>query len=94
MPPDEIKHNRRCFLGTVAMTIAASQFGVLSSAKADSSAAIRLPVEGEMPSLSGATGWLNSQPLTTAMLRKKVVLIDFWTYTCVNWRRTLPYVRA
>jgi thiol-disulfide isomerase/thioredoxin len=47
-----------------------------------------------MPSLSGATGWLNSQPLTTAMLRKKVVLIGFWTYTCVNWRRTLPYVRA
>jgi thiol-disulfide isomerase/thioredoxin len=46
------------------------------------------------PSISGATGWLNSTPLTTAGLRGKVVLIDFWTYTCVNWRRTLPYVRA
>lgn len=55
---------------------------------------VRSPIEGEFPSLSGATGWLNSQPLTSADLRGKVVLIDFWTYTCVNWRRTLPYVRA
>jgi thiol-disulfide isomerase/thioredoxin len=55
---------------------------------------VRSPTEGEFPSLSGATGWLNSQPLTPADLGGKVVLIDFWTYTCVNWRRTLPYVRA
>src|ERR1700733_12958431 len=46
------------------------------------------------PSLGGATGWLNSQPLTLAGLNGKVVLIDFWTYTCINWRRTLPYVSA
>jgi thiol-disulfide isomerase/thioredoxin len=58
------------------------------------SAADRLPVEGEFPSLSGATTWLNSQPLTPASLRGKVVLVQFWTYTCINWRRTLPYVRA
>jgi thiol-disulfide isomerase/thioredoxin len=45
-------------------------------------------------SLSGAVAWLNSEPLTLAQLRGKVVLVDFWTYTCVNWRRTLPYVRA
>jgi thiol-disulfide isomerase/thioredoxin len=45
------------------------------------------------PSLSGATGWLNAQPLNLADLRGKVVLIDFWTFTCINWRRTLPYVR-
>ena len=45
------------------------------------------------PSLDGATGWLSSQPLNLADLRGKVVLIDFWTYTCINWRRTLPYVR-
>ena len=38
--------------------------------------------------------WLNSQPLTAAGLRGKVVLVDFWTYSCINWRRTLPYVRA
>jgi thiol-disulfide isomerase/thioredoxin len=58
------------------------------------SEAVRLPVEGEMPSLGGATAWLNSQPLTASGLRGKVVLIDFWTYSCINWRRQLPYVRA
>jgi thiol-disulfide isomerase/thioredoxin len=47
-----------------------------------------------MPSLSGATGWLNSPPLAPADLRGKVVLVDFWTYTCINWLRTLPYIRA
>ena len=53
-----------------------------------------LPVEGKLPSLAGATGWLNSQPLTAANLRGKVVLVDVWTYTCINWLRTLPYLRA
>ena len=57
-------------------------------------AALRLPVEGALPSLNGAVEWLNSKPLTPAGLRGKVVVIDFWTYTCVNWSRTLPYVRA
>jgi thiol-disulfide isomerase/thioredoxin len=56
--------------------------------------AVPLPVEGELPSLGGASGWLNSPPLTAAGLRGRVVLVDFWTYTCINWRRTLPYVRA
>jgi len=54
----------------------------------------RLPVEGEFPSLGGATAWLNSPPLTPEGLRGKVVLVDIWTYTCINWLRTLPYVRA
>jgi thiol-disulfide isomerase/thioredoxin len=53
-----------------------------------------LPVEGELPSFAGVTGWLNADPLTTEGLRGRVVLVDFWTYTCVNWLRTLPYVRA
>ena len=57
-------------------------------------AAVRLPIEGELPSLGGATGWLNSQPLAASGLRGKVVLIDFWTYSCINWLRSLPYVRA
>ena len=48
----------------------------------------------ELASLERADEWLNSPPLTPAALRGKVVLIDFWTYTCINWRRTLPYVRA
>jgi thiol-disulfide isomerase/thioredoxin len=50
--------------------------------------------DGQLPSLDGATGWLNSPPLTTAELRGKVVLVDFWTYTCINWLRTLGYVRG
>jgi len=57
-------------------------------------AEVRLPVEGSLPSLAGATQWLNSPPLTPAALRGKVVLVDFWTYTCINWLRTLPYLRA
>src|SRR5215207_4238272 len=48
----------------------------------------------ELASLARADLWLNSPPLTPAALRGKVVLVDFWTYTCINWRRTLPYVRA
>jgi thiol-disulfide isomerase/thioredoxin len=53
-----------------------------------------LPVEGRLADFDGATGWLNSPPLSTADLRGKVVLVDFWTYTCINWLRTLAYVRA
>jgi thiol-disulfide isomerase/thioredoxin len=53
-----------------------------------------LPDEGRLPGFEGATGWLNSEPLTPAGLRGRVVLVDFWTYTCINWLRTLPYVRA
>jgi hypothetical protein len=55
---------------------------------------LALPVEGHLASFSGATRWLNSEPLTPEGLRGRVVLVDFWTYTCVNWLRTLPYVRA
>ena len=57
-------------------------------------APVQLPVEGELPSFGGATGWLNSPPLTAAGLRGKVVLVNFCTYTCINWLRQLPYVRA
>ncbi|WP_104665382.1 cytochrome c biogenesis protein DipZ [Ensifer adhaerens] len=53
-----------------------------------------LPVEGPFPSLDGAVQWLNSKPLTPAELRGKVVLVDFWTYSCINCIRTIPYVRA
>jgi len=53
-----------------------------------------LPVEGGMPSLSGAVQWLNSPPLTAEELKGKVVLIDFWTYSCINCLRAIPYVRA
>jgi len=79
-----------CGIGTPATTLAEDMTMVQQVASEVS----RLPVEGELPSIDGATGWLNSPPLTAADLRGKVVLIDFWTYTCINWLRTLPYVRA
>lgn len=53
-----------------------------------------LQIEGPFPSLAGATTWLNSPPLTPEALKGKVVLVDFWTYSCINCLRTLPYVRA
>ncbi len=53
-----------------------------------------LPAEGHLPGFDGATGWLNTAPLRAEGLRGKVVLVDFWTYTCINWLRTLAYVRA
>ena len=57
-------------------------------------ATVPLPVEGRLPSFAGATAWLNGTSLTPEALRGKVVLVDFWTYTCINWLRTLPHVRA
>jgi len=53
-----------------------------------------LPVEGPAPPLTGAVQWLNSPPLTMPGLRGKVVLVDFWTYSCINCLRSLPYVEA
>jgi cytochrome c biogenesis protein CcdA/thiol-disulfide isomerase/thioredoxin len=53
-----------------------------------------LPVEGSLPSLTGAVEWLNSPPLTPEQLKGKVVLVDFWTYSCINCLRSIPYVRA
>ena len=58
------------------------------------SAAQALAVEGPMPSLAGAVEWLNSPPLSAEGLRGKVVLVDFWTYSCINCLRSIPYVRA
>jgi thiol-disulfide isomerase/thioredoxin len=92
--PGTIKYTRRRFLGAGAMVLGAVHLGTIGCAKAQSTAALRLPVEGGMPSLGGATGWLNSQTLTPASLRGKVVLINFWTYSCINSIRTLPYLRA
>src|SRR5258708_28064488 len=75
----------------LAATVAAGATSVLPSlspgAQANSSPT-------ELASVERANEWLNSPPLTASALRGKVVLIDFWTYTCINWLRTLPYVRA
>jgi thiol-disulfide isomerase/thioredoxin len=56
--------------------------------------ALSLVVEGELPSLGGATEWINSAPLSSTGLRGKPVVVNFWTYSCINWIRQLPYVRA
>lgn len=61
-------------------------------AQGASSLDFNLPFE-RMPSLEGATGWINSAPLDAKALRGKVVLVDFWTYTCINWMRSAPYLR-
>ena len=61
---------------------------------ANAGAPAALPVEGQIPPLSGAVQWLNSPPLTADSLRGKVVLLDIWTYSCINCLRTLPYVKA
>src|SRR5438094_348676 len=63
------------------------------AAKAQSARGV-LPVEGRAAGFDGASTWLNSAPLDAAKLRGKVVLVDFWTYSCINCIRTVPYVRA
>ena len=90
--------------GIAILFVAAPQFGpILDPA---TSATIQLPavhgspvsaarpMAGEFPPLKGATEWLNSPALSPADLRGKVVVIEFWTYTCINWLRAHPYVRA
>jgi len=72
------------FLLTVILTVA--MMASMRTSAADKS--------GELAALGNAAVWINSHPLTAAGLRGKVVVIDFWTYTCINWRRSLPYVRA
>ena len=77
----------------LAVALVAAAAGAAAGRPA-STAATPLPVEPLKPSLSGATAWLNSPPLTLEQLRGKVVLVDFWTYSCINCLRTLPAVRA
>ena len=92
---EEINDERRRFIGSALTVIAAAQLGLLGCAGQQlTAAAIQLPVEGALPSLGGATRWLNSPALTAADLRGKTILISFCTYTCINWLRQLPYVRA
>jgi cytochrome c biogenesis protein CcdA/thiol-disulfide isomerase/thioredoxin len=74
------------------MAINGNPGAMMKAAEAPASQA--LPVEGSLPSLAGAVEWLNSPPLTPAELKGKVVLVDFWTYSCINCLRSIPYVRA
>ena len=81
-------NERRRFLGTAAALIVAGKMSFVEIANAS------IGQGRMMPSLAGATGWLNSPPLSAEGLRGKVVLVQFCTYSCINWLRTLPYVRA
>ncbi|MBY5313143.1 cytochrome c biogenesis protein DipZ [Rhizobium leguminosarum] len=80
-------------LGGASSELASNEV-MIAAADANKPFRSDLPVEGHAPSLDGAVEWLNSEPLTTEQLRGKVVLVDFWTYSCINCIRTIPYVRA
>jgi hypothetical protein len=86
-----IAPGRRRFLGLSAGAASALRLGMSTPARAQ---AAGLPVEGALPPLTGATAWINTEPLAPADLRGKVVLVGFWTYTCINWLRSHAYVRA
>jgi len=88
-----INQDRRRFLSTAAATIAGLEVGMLGATKS-LVRGIGIAGDSELRALRGATAWLNTTPLSADGLRGKVVLVDFCTYTCINWLRTLPYVRA
>ena len=90
-----IRHGRRKFLHFAAGAVAATQLDMPNSAwgQAGSMKSRSLPFEGEIPPFTGAIAWINKPPLTPADLRGKIVLVEFWTYTCINWRRSHAYIR-
>jgi thiol-disulfide isomerase/thioredoxin len=92
----EYMRRRRRLLVTAVMifVVTLTDFHLPVKMEKSSSAGAQPASGGELSSLGTANGWLNSQSLTAASLRGKVVLVDFWTYTCINWLRTLPYVRS
>jgi thiol-disulfide isomerase/thioredoxin len=87
--------DRRRFFGIAAFSLAAGWIATRDSVlQLITVEPFRISSASDLASFGRATAWLNSPPLTAADLRGKVVLVDFWTYTCINWLRTLPYVRA
>jgi cytochrome c biogenesis protein CcdA len=79
---------------TLAQKLGASRSMGESSARTNAMGALILPVEGALPPLDGLGPWFNSRPLTSDQLKGKIVVIDFWTYSCINCLRSIPYVRA
>ncbi|WP_448097526.1 redoxin domain-containing protein [Luteibacter yeojuensis] len=79
---------------SLAFAASFSHPAVSGDAVVSSPSSIELPVEGQMPSLTGATTWIGSPALSPAALRGKVVLVDFWTYSCINSLRQIPYLRT
>jgi len=92
---NQINQDRRRFLGAAAVAIGGARLGGVAAALEQLGCTVSaVSAATELSSLVGANGWVNSQPLTAEGLKGKVVLIDFCTYTCINWLRTLPYVQA
>ncbi|MFJ3484633.1 thioredoxin family protein [Pseudomonas sp. NPDC090202] len=86
--------NRSSLLLPLTLLAALSTAQPLLAADQPVTPALTLPIQGHLPSLDGATDWLNGTPLSSADLRGKVVLVNFWTYSCINSIRQIPYVRA
>jgi thiol-disulfide isomerase/thioredoxin len=86
---EAINLSRRRVSGMIAFTLASAGSGI-----ATANGFAQSPPGRDFPSLSQATAWLNSKPLAPGALRGNVVLVQFWTYSCINWLRTLPYIRA
>jgi thiol-disulfide isomerase/thioredoxin len=104
---EEIDLDRRRFLGRAAMTIAVPHFGMFGRLRAGGASADLAEASAEtgkveaddrasreLTALGRAVEWINSPPLMPDSLVGKVVVVNFWTYSCINWLRTLPYVRA
>src|SRR5262245_59185080 len=85
---EDVDYDRRCFLGKAAMTMVAAHLGAFRPAEATA----RAP--RELAAIGDAVEWINSPRLTPSSLAGKVALVDFCTYSCINWLRTLPYLRA
>jgi thiol-disulfide isomerase/thioredoxin len=84
----DVSRRRACRIVASGLVSAAAGLPAVANALA------HRPPEGNVPPFGQATTWLNSPPMTPEALRGKVVLVQFWTYSCINWLRTLPYVRA
>ncbi|BCP52265.1 cytochrome C biogenesis protein DipZ [Kaistia sp. 32K] len=93
MPQEDTKDAKPAGDTNPSSVVMIGEPAMMLSANAEASGP-SLPIEGEFPSLDGAVTWLNSPPLTAEGLRGKVVLVDFWTYSCINCLRSIPYVRA
>src|SRR2546421_5911947 len=103
-----MKINKLLIGAVLAIAIGAPIAGIIAESNVQqptTTPAVRVPFlhgfsnaqsagQSELASLDRADEWLNSPPLTASDLRGKVVVVDFWTHTCINWLRTLPYVRA
>lgn len=90
----KLNTDRRRFLGAMGRVVTMAPFGLADLSSYTRLATALQPVSMELSSLDRASEWLNSPPLKAAGLRGKVVLVNFWTYSCINWIRTAPYLRA